>query len=93
MFIIKNLLLHIFIFSLNSGVFSDNMKIATFSPLLRNGEKNKLKNYISISAVPILLYLKNSICILYLKKILSQKCIHNVLMKIAHFSKKNWFQS
>ena len=44
--------MRIFNLSLSTGIFPDKLKIAKISPIFKNGEKDRLKNYEPISVLP-----------------------------------------
>ena len=49
---LKTPLMHIFNLLLSTGIFPDKLKIAKVSPIFKNGKKDLLTNYWSISVLP-----------------------------------------
>ena len=50
---LKNILFHVFKFSIQQGIFSDSLKIAKGSPISRSGGKGNIGNYRPKSILPV----------------------------------------
>ena len=49
----KNILFHVFKFSIQQGIFPDRLKIAKVTPIFKSGDKDNVSNYCPISILPV----------------------------------------